>query len=236
MLQAYSKQLRQNGSTRMTKSSARTNTAWLLNRLEELGMSQRELARTIKLDVGGTHKLLYGTRKLHLDEIPTLASALQVGTDTILEVFGIPEAVMGGKEVPGRQLSVDGWLDGTLTSRKEGVKGKRTVTYPFSERDVHCVRFQTAGSEFGVYDGALCFYRVTKKTVAKKASKSNDVDMSLIGKLAMILIVGEKEFKLRELRRGYALGEFNLAAPGGRVMEEGVEIEAAHPVVWIKMG
>lgn len=215
----------------MAKSrKTEVDTDWFKAKIEALGFSQREVALKMGIDASGFHGLLHGTRGIEAAEAARLASILGVGLDVVLMHIGLPESLLGFDRGASARVPVVGWLDGTLTLRKDGLKGRKDVPYPFRDvdRQVRCARVQTAGTEFAGMDGALYFYR--------EAKGQTGVDSTALGKLALVRIRGERELKLRELRRGYGPeGSYNLAAPSGRVIEESVKVEYATPLIWIKL-
>lgn len=203
---------------------ANVNTPFLISLLEKKGISQRFLAKKLNIDPSAVFHLLRGTRRLMLDEVSTLAEALGMPIDEVTEHFGVD---LGANTEPSvRDVKVEGWLDGTLTVRLDGLKGKKVAHSPFPDRDIRALRAQTSGTEFDGLDGALFFY---------KFSKLQAVDPECVGKLCLVKITGEKEFKLRVMRRSYNSGRYDLCSLGGKVMEESVRVEANHPVVWMKI-
>lgn len=217
-----------NDAKRVARVQSSVNTDWFKSQLAEKGISIRQLAiRHMQLDPSAVSLMLHGLRKPQLDEAARLAEVLDQPIETVLEAFGVsPGGLLGLGAAGGRALPLEGWLDGTLTLRREGLRGKKATTCPFPDRDIHVARFQTAGTEFAGWDGAMCFYRMTKR---------KGVDHELLGRAAMVQIAGETELKLREVRRGYAPGLFNLAALSGRIIEEGVRLDLMLPVVWLKL-
>lgn len=188
-------------------------------------MTRAELARAIGLDKSSMHRMMNGKRRLQLEEGPAIAKALDVGVDEIWGAFGVS---LTGARGAGKAVPIVGWLDGSLIAHKEGLRGDRSAPNPDGSGDLRGLRFQTAGSEFAAFDGKLVFYRQSQ-------AHARDANQ-LIGTLCLVELAGdpEKLLRLREIRKGYERGRFNLASLGGRALEEEVSLVEAHPVVWMK--
>lgn len=215
------------------KSAKSVDTHWILSRLKECRLSQRELARRLALDPSAVFHLIRGNRALQMNEAVTLAKELQVSLPEILEHFGAAEAHLASLSSDGvatGSLEVAGWLDSHLLAHfgDEGLKGKRSVPSPFPtrEKDMKVLRCQTSGSEFDGLDGALVYYK-------HHGHSTNPLE--LLGKAAIVTIADTPGPRLRVLRRGYSGGHrFHLASLGGRILEEDARVEFVSPVLWIK--
>ena len=78
---------------------AEINTPWFLARLEELQISQRELARRMAMDPAAVNLMLHGRRTMYIDEAASLAFHLRVPIETLIaQATGIPESVLRGPQ------------------------------------------------------------------------------------------------------------------------------------------
>lgn len=208
-----------------SRSTTTVNTPELISLLTARGISQRELAKALRVDPAAIHHLLHGKRKLRLDEVPAMADILSITPEEVLEHFGINLGVTTlSPSMKG--VKVEGWLDGTLTLHLEGLRGKKEIPSPFPDKDIRAVRAQTAGSEFYALDGALFFFRY---------SKLKGPDPDCLSKMCLVKVEGDERLKLRVLKRSYVSGRFDLCSMAGRVMEENVRVDATHPIVWMKV-
>jgi hypothetical protein len=189
--------------------------------LKDRGTSQRELGRMLGLDPAAAYNLTHGKRALQLSEALTLAKTLSLPFETILELWRLPKAglegAIGTKEGAEDGVKVIGYLDAALIVRREGVKGKRSAPAPNGERakGLAALRFQTAETEYGAWDGAMLFYR---------AIAQGSVPASMIGRFAIVKPEGMAELRLRQIRRGYETGRYDLAGLSGRVLEESITL------------
>lgn len=212
---------------RKTKQPSPVNVPRFRSLLTQKGITQKQLAKAASIDSPSVTKLLKGQRRLKISEAIAFSEALDVGFDDICNLFSID--IRGVENQQGRgegRVRVEGHLNSSLALQKEGLRGSRIAHYPFSGSEVHCARFQTAESEYASWDGALVFYRL---------SKIKGVDSDTIGKLALVKIAGSDELRLRQVRRGYTTGRYNLSTFGPRVIEEDVLLLEAHPVLWLKL-
>lgn len=201
------------------KSNTPSNGAWFKARLESRGLSARQFAKTIKVDQSILSKIMNGTRQLSFDIAASISKGLEIPLEEVLQLSGldVPEVVSH------RSLTIEGWLDGDMIAHWEAPKGPRTAPCHFPEKDIQVLRFQTAGSKFDMFDGALVYFKPSNKVIPDS-----------IGKLCLVRIVGQKETRLRAVRKGYGSDKYNLTAMNGELMEENVAIESTSPVVWLK--
>lgn len=215
---------------RATISHSNINTQWLEHRLDQKGMNKSALCRAIDMRNDLLSRVLSGERRLQFVESERMALALDLSHDELLVNLGLkkPEIL----PTPHlRTISVDGWLDGTLTLRKidetPGLKGPKTAACPLSpERDLRVVRVQAVGSENDGLDGVLVYYRLS---AVKGVSAGED-----LGRPALVQTNGV--VSLRVVRRGYSAGRYNLTSLTGKLIEENVAVDAVHPVLWFKFG
>lgn len=223
---------RQKGVQRRKTEKYTPNTKWLFSLLSSKGITQQEIAKQTGMPKGTLSKILHGKRRPTLKEIGSFAEILATPLDEILSAFGVN---LAQSATSSDFLEVSGWLDADLILRGvieqsggvAGLRGSKTAPCPFPDRDIRVARIQTAGSSFDGLDGALVYYRETHNSV-------KGVDQEAVGRLGLVRVTGEPERRLRVLRRGYAVGKFNLTSLSGKLMEESVVVESVYPVVWLK--
>jgi len=187
--------------------------------VKQSGMSQRAIGRLIGLQPGGSSRLFAGTLRLKLEKVGALAKALSQPQELILEAFGAAKDELKDSR---SQVLVKGWLDGSMIMRVEGLRGRHTTSSSHNPKTTGALRFQTAGSEYGYWDGGLVFYRLAGKT---------KVPADWIGALALVQVAGSDALKLRVIKRGYSAGRYDLANLVERVLETDVALVQAFQVL-----
>jgi|10_taG_2_1085330.scaffolds.fasta_scaffold83972_2 transcriptional regulator with XRE-family HTH domain len=66
-----------------------TNNKWIRHRLIEIGKTQTDLGKTIKLDKAQVSRMLDGKRRVQIDEIERLAIFLEMPTVELLRQLGV---------------------------------------------------------------------------------------------------------------------------------------------------
>jgi transcriptional regulator with XRE-family HTH domain len=197
------------------------NTRWFKERFEQIGADQIKIAKILGIERASLSRSIHGKRKFTSDELSALANHLGVSIEDVMRNAGTktPET-----ETP-KNLRIEGWIDGDLILRKGKPRGPQTAPHPMpKERDLKAARIQSAGSRFEGFDGALVYYR-----------ESSRFDPECMGRLCLVQISGDPDWKLRVLRRGYQAGSFNLAALNGELLEEGVAVAATGEVLWMRL-
>lgn len=196
------------------------NTAWFKARLKDKGMSQRKLAKMLELDPASVSLTLRGKRELKMEEAVAVATLLGQPLDEVLLHAGVRPPKEGKYMV-----KVGGSIDGTGTVHLNGARGERLVIAPPGLPESACaLRYQTAMSTAEVMDGWIAY-----------AAPGGSVDPSAIGRLCLVQVGNKGPLVLGVVMRGYSTGVFNVLpwVPGG-VMLEGVMLDAATPVLWVK--
>lgn len=199
----------------------KANKTWFQDRLRNLGITQKRLASALHLDASGVSLLLAGKRKMKVEEAAEIAKLLSVPLEDVLLNAGVDLEDAESTT----SITISGWFNETLALIEEPPKGPKKAVAPLAgARDLKVARLVTGGSPFDSLDGALVYF---------KANRS--VDMDAIGRLSVIRIQGEINKKLRVVKKGYNPGLFNLFFPTGVLAEENVILDAATPVVWLKI-
>jgi len=211
----------QTKAKKKTKVLDEVNVAEISELVQASGMSLRALAKQVGVEHSNFQKRLKGEFRIAPKEVSKLAKALEVSQSTILRLF------MGLKEDsnPNRKtVPVEGWLDGSLIMRVEGLKGRRSI-FKSLRGKYAALRFQTAGTEYASLDGKIFLY----KTVGR-----SDFKESGVGQIALVKIEGDELLRLREIKKSQA-GLYDLwTFFGSRLIESGVTIEEFYPMVGIE--
>lgn len=207
-----------------TSSKTVVNDKWFRDQLKRMNVSQREVARLLGINQAVISHMFNGTRKMPLDEVPKWAKILGVPESDILTNAGIQSSTAAALS-GSASLEISGWVDGELSvhfNDKKGLKGPLSAPNPLTETMISVVRCQTAGSPFEGMDGALLYFQ-----------NHGIFDPEAIGRLCIVKI--QDRFLVRTVKRGYEPGKHNLALPNGTVVEEGVIVDSAAPIVWMKL-
>lgn len=189
------------------------NTQWFRSRLADKQLSQRQLAKLMKLDPGAVSLALRGQRRMTNEEVRTLADLLGVKATEVLRQLGIPVS----DDV--RRVPVAGYIDaqGVVTplpngthDRIEGPADLPDHSYALQKRAVN-----------DLSDGWLFF-----------VSGSHDEPSSVVDHLAICTSTQGKTY-LAHLRRGYKAETFNLVSNAGNILEN-QSLAWAAPVLWVK--
>lgn len=207
------------------------NAKWFKDQLKRRNLSQREVARILDINQAVISHMFKGTRKMPLEEVPKWAKVLGVPESDILTNAGIQSSTAAALS-GSANLEISGWVDGHLVVHfgdKSGLKGPTIAPNPLAETLISVVRCQTAGSPFEGMDGALLYFQ-----------NHGIFDPEAVGRLCVVKIQNktqahQDQFLVRTVKRGYEPGKHNLALPNGNVVEEGVVVESAAPIVWMKL-
>lgn len=197
------------------------NTAWFKDRLADKKISQRKLAKLLDLDPAAVSYMFKGTRAMKLDEAAAIATLLGQPLDEILRHAGV---------VPPKEgkymIRVGGFIDSAGHVHIGGAKGERLIVAPPGlPEDALALRFQTSISAATMMNGWIV-YAAGASTRRLEPGCLCIAQVSNRGPLVVGLI-----------ERGYSNGTWNVLpwVPGGQAME-GVGVESASPVLWVKMG
>ena len=198
------------------------NTTWFQAKMEAHGMTQRSLAKALKVDPTTISLIVNGRRNIKLEEAAVLARELAVPLDEVLVNAGVSAKAPKGRDT----MKVTGAIDGNLQIHMgpSHVKGPVDVIVPeFGGRGVVALRFQTAGSKYDGINGALAYY-----------VPNEGINPEGVGRYCVVEIAGKKGCFLRVVKRGYQTGTYNLHGIDGGLLCEDVRLVSASPVVWMK--
>lgn len=189
------------------------NTQWFRARLADKELSQRQLAKLMKLDPGAVSLMLRGQRRMTNEEVRLLAWVLGVKATEVLRQLGV--AITDDiKNTP-----IVGYIDGLgvvtplpagTHDRIAGPADLPNQSYALQRRAVN-----------DLSDGWLFF-----------VSGSHEDPNAVVDHLAICTTAPGKSY-LAHLRRGYKAGTFNLVGNSTEIIEN-QSLAWAAPVLWVK--
>lgn len=190
------------------------NTDWFRKKLEERKLSQRGLAKLMKLDAAAVSLMLRGQRKMTNEEALQIASILGTKVTEVLRQAGI-DVTDDVRKVP-ISASVDD--DGTVTlfpaKTHDQVMGPADC--PAGTYAVQC------RANAPCQDGWLLF-----------VNPAHTDPLNHLDKLCMLATV-KGGLHVACVRRGYRSGTFNLVLWPSRNVMHDESIAWCSPVLWIK--
>jgi transcriptional regulator with XRE-family HTH domain len=215
------------------------NVRWFKEQMAKNGLTGRQVAKLMDLNHSIISHMFKGRRKMRLDEAAVWAKILKVPISDVLTNAGVDISGEGvevvsaiklkdGHPVAQPRVPVKGTVDSEMRVLWNVVIGPASSLNPFPGEQgvgIACLRCQTAGGPFDGWDGALLYYK-------ELAPGSFDYDS--VGRFCLVKTM-QGEHLLRIVKRGYEPGKHNLALFNGVAREQGVIIEEATPILWIKM-
>ncbi len=198
------------------------NYKWFEQLLRDNKLSQRELARRLRMDAGGLNRRLKGRARLKLEEAAEIATLLGVPVDDVLVNAGVNVA----DHTKGRSKTVPvvGWVGGDMRIHLERVPGLRSIEAPpVPIAGLKALRFQTAMSRIDDLDGAILYFQ-----------PADAVDAEAIGKQCVVT-TADGETLLRVVRPGYQRGRYNLTNRTDGTLTPDVVLESAARVIWMRL-
>ena len=195
------------------------NVEWFKQRIADCNLSQRKIAKKMKMDPASFSLKLQGKRPLRLREAGELAEILGVPLDQVARYAGlrIPKDTDMTNAVP-----IAGWVDTNGEVRMEAIDGPAEVPRPAEvSKGALALRIRDGGP----LDGWVAYY-----------VPGDRVDPDAVSRWS-VAKVADGPLYLRVLTRGYDFGKWTLQplrpiAATARV--ENVTVEWARPVQWIR--
>lgn len=213
------------------KTEKTVNTFWFEQSVRRVAKSFRAFAKMVDMNNATVSLIINGQRKISLEDAIKWAEVLNVELKDVLENAGLSSSALFQSNVinPPKPSAIPlkGYVDSELRIVWGPIAGSATVPNPYgilSPGSIACVRCQTASGAFEGIDGALIYYREVE---------DGSIDYEAMGRLCIVKVAGNHY--LRILKRGYETGRHNLALFNGQLKEEGVIVQAATPVVWMKL-
>ena len=192
---------------------------WFADRLADIGMSQRKLAKLLDIEPSALSRTFHGLRGWDPQEAAAIARILGVTLDEVLRHAGV--------DVPRDRTALVP-LHGVVNAVGEivtrGASKLAGVPRPGPlPADTRALRIDLPGDPT---DGWVCFYAPTAR-----------LDPEAIGRLAVVTVRDGREY-LRIIQRGIDRGRWTLRllrSPDNSPAMENIQIGAASPVLCITL-
>lgn len=195
------------------------DSAWFRKQIEAGDMSQRQVARLLKMDASGMSRLLSGERRLQMEEANQLAVLFEQPATMIMARAGVEALELGPKGI-----AVKGAIDANgLLGKLPPGPGRRVPAPPEVPGDAVAYRVLAEGPCAGwvVYAGKF----------------DKTIDPGCVGKLVVAELIDGKMF-CRVLTAGFGRNKWNLTGffgPNRPALEE-VMLAKVAKVLWVKAG
>lgn len=196
-------------------SIPRVNKRYFQHRLQDVGLTQAELAKLMDLYPSDVSRSFSGKRRFTTHETAQLARILRVPLDDVLTNLAV-DTPIGGND----QVSVVGEVTQLGEVRFGQPAGPRKVEAPLRESAEGLRALRYSGG--GAIEGAHIYYREAK-----------GLTPDAIGRLC-VCFMGDGKLLLGTPRAGSKRDAYTLYAVNGDVLIEDTWLLAASPVVWIK--
>lgn len=198
-------------------SKSKLNAQWFQSELKAKNITQRALAKALGLDPSGVTLIFTHKRRLRLDEAPVVANLLGASLDDVLLNAGIANQ---GMRLEG-SVKVIGAVNAEFEVLIGKAKGPKSVPYPpQSTKRIEALRVEASDTP---YDGAIIYVATTEMS-AREA----------IGQIGLIKVEGKRNPLIRQIKRGYQSGKFNLGRLDGQPGEEDVRVLSFKPLLWMR--
>lgn len=201
-------------SLRIVHSRA-MNTKYFRNRLREIELSQRGLAKLLGIDAAAVSLMLRGKRKMALEEAKRVAEILGVSTLEVMREAGI-EVTDDVRKVPVSGICDAGGQIKLLAARTH----EKVIAPADVPADSYAVQIREPGH---TKDGWMFF-----------VSNAQNEPRSQIDSMCLVALADGTQL-LAYLRKGYRRETYNLtlSTDAGRLLQDCV-VSWASPVLWIK--
>lgn len=207
---------------KQSKPRPQVNTQWFRDRLADKRISQRQFAKLLGVEPAAVTRMFTGFRRMSTDEAAYFASFVGATLDEVLRNMGVqPPAHDAKGTVP---------VVGTVNDQGVIDKGtggpKRVPRPPECPGDCVALRYRAPESASAMMDGWLFYYAGAER-----------VPPEAVGRLCVIQLANKGPAMLGVLRRGYEAGRFVVRPwAAGEELLEGMAIERASPILWVKTG
>lgn len=208
-------------ASHMTRPSQRVNSHRFTELLKLRGLTQRQVAKGMKLSPSQISLLLSGKRRFTMTDAAEFARIVSIPIEEVFRIAGIKTSDVKSEMM----IPVKGWIDSKFDVHFGAPHGPKSAPKPAIEGlvgETRVLRYQTANTRLDAMDGALVYYQATAS-----------LDGTFLGRICVVEL--EKGgWKLRIVKRGYRPGAYNLHGIDGSFGEEDVVLKSASPVVWMK--
>lgn len=201
---------------RKTTRPPQVNKRYFQHRLQDVGLSQAELAKLMDLNASDVSRSFSGKRRFTTHETAQLARILRVPLDDVLNNLAVELPSHGGTE----QVSVVGEITTLGEVRFGQPAGPRKVETPLRESAEGLQALRCSGG--GALEGAYIYYREAKGLVP-----------DAMGRLC-VCFMGDGKLLLGTPRSGSRRDVYTVHSITGEILRADTWLLAASPVVWIK--
>lgn len=190
---------------------------WFANRIADLELSQRAIAKLMGLPPSVVNRLVKGSRRWQLEDVRAMAEILGVSATEIASRAGVDLPGESGAGVPVVGLA---GADCSVGPLKAGIP-RRAERPPQLPDGAKAIRMTKPGSPV---DGWIFYFVPNTK-----------LDPEAVGRLAVMELANNGGLKVGVLARGYNVRRWTVRAltdPQAELAD--VEISWASPVLWIK--
>lgn len=187
-------------------------------------MSQAALGRTLGVDAATVSLMLRGFRKITLEDAAAIARVLGRPVDEVLKHAGVNLTGLNGKST----VPVVGWIDGYSEVRFEVPRGeKRVERPPLLSPDAAALRVMAAMTPMEAKDGWVLYFEPIVGGIATHSVSD------IVGRLSVVKVAGGPCL-VKNIRRGYDPGTFQLLSCDGSVHTDGARLEWGTPIRWVR--
>lgn len=198
------------------------DTRWFQHQIEDKGLSQRQLAKRMRLDPSSVSLMLRGKRHMKVQEAALIAELLGLPLMDVMAKAGISSAE--AKSATSGMIPVVGHVTEKSVAVIVGNHAQAPLVPapPDAGGGTVALRYQTALTQLDAVDGWVIYFRPIEGVPAEA-----------VGRLCVVREVGADHPRVGFVRRGYEPGEYSLLPYLG-AEPEAVRLESASPVLWIR--
>lgn len=203
----------------------RIDTSWFKDRMEDNGLSLRQLAKNIDLDPSSLHRTLNGTRKMQLEEAKHIANFLRAPVGEVMRHAGVAVDLDG---LPTRIMLTSIIREGGEVER---IKDPKPLPQAIIEKaqaaisrvgngQIIAAQIHASKGPLAIWDDAVVLFRPTES-----------VDPAAVGTLSIIRDRDSMKQGMAKLLRARKTGEATIQSANGDVKE--MALDTATPVIAI---
>lgn len=181
-------------------------------------MSQRALARAMKIDQAAVSLMFRGRREMRIAEAIEIARLIGRTPDEVMEAAGVD------LQNRGRLTQICGYVDGTGEVHTIDLRDRRNIPRPAGDLppDAHGIECRVAGTDLDYMDGWMLYVDSDVKA---------GVPASAVGRLSVCRLPSGIMY-LAKPTRGYIRDRWHINGPAAHAQD--VEIVWANPVLLIQ--
>lgn len=189
------------------------NSDWFIDRLKDVGLSQREAARRLEMDASAFNLMIHGKRKMMAGEAVKIADLIRQPVEEVMRQAGVSFAAQA------ETIEVTDLIDDTMALSAR--PGRSFVPVPASSaQHLAAARVENSASPFF---GWTFFY-----------DRRRDIGPDAMGRLCVVTL-SDGTRKIRFIQVGVDRRSYRLVSLTGLIEEDipAFSVTAASPVLWI---